>query len=184
LDKIGLISNIADAAFFIDFGRKGFAIRGKAEEGRISYEKGIAQAMSAFQEVQTSGDPHLMLLAEYTFINQEFQFCDTSDADSRNSLTKAIASFDDAFLALRIVEDSAAYQHAEMTYPHDDKYRVKGYPKDAYHFACNSHKTRIQNILRAPGIDPIEKSLLKLRFANLSTAQNSYVEKQKKVLDK
>jgi hypothetical protein len=26
---------------YLDFGRKGFATRGKAEEGRISYEEGI-----------------------------------------------------------------------------------------------------------------------------------------------
>ena len=48
--KIGLVSSIYNAALAIDFGRKGFATRGKAEEGRISYEKGIAEAMTAFQE--------------------------------------------------------------------------------------------------------------------------------------
>ena len=42
-----------------------------------------------------------------------------------------------------------------------------------------SHRTRLQNILRSPGIDPIEKSLLKQRFANLATAQSGYIEKQK-----
>jgi hypothetical protein len=31
-------------------------------------------------------------------------------------------------------------------------------------------------------LDPIEKSLLKQRLANLPTAQNSYIEKQKKAL--
>ena len=38
----GLVSSIVEATFAIDFGRKGFATRGKAEEGRISYEYGIA----------------------------------------------------------------------------------------------------------------------------------------------
>jgi len=52
------------------------------------------------------------------------------------------------------------------------------------HIACISHKTRLQNILRAPGIDPIEKALLKQRFVNLPAAQNGYIEKQKKVLAK
>ena len=47
---------------------------------------------------------------------------------------------------------------------------------------CIAHRTRLQNILRTPGIDPIEKALLKQRFANLSTGQNGYAEKQKKVL--
>ena len=35
----GLINNIYIAAAHIDFGRKGFAIRGKAEEGRIYKRK-------------------------------------------------------------------------------------------------------------------------------------------------
>ena len=37
-------------------------------------------------------------------------------------------------------------------------------------------------MLRTPGIDPIEKSLLKQRLINLPAAQNGYIEKQKKVL--
>jgi len=42
---------------------------------------------------------------------------------------------------------------------------------------------KIYSILRAPGIDPIEKSLLKQRLANLPPAQNSYIEKQKRALE-
>jgi len=41
LAKIGLVDNIYEAVAAIDAGRKGFATRGKAEEGRISYEEGI-----------------------------------------------------------------------------------------------------------------------------------------------
>ena len=40
LVKTGLLSKIYEATFAIEFGRKGFATRGKAEEGRISYETG------------------------------------------------------------------------------------------------------------------------------------------------
>ena len=98
-----------------------------------------------------------------------------------NSLTKAVQNFDDAFLALQAVEEQG-YKTAEKTYPHNYDYRVSGFPKDSFHIACGSHKTRIKNILRSPGIDPIEKELLQQRLANLSTAQNSYIEKQKKVL--
>jgi len=90
LVKTGLLSNIADAAANIDSGRKGFATRGKAEEGRISYETGIAEALSAFKEAQATADPQTMILAEYTFLTQELQFCDKSDKDSFNSLTQAI----------------------------------------------------------------------------------------------
>jgi hypothetical protein len=57
LDRIGLTLKISNAAINIDAGRKGFATRGKAEEGRISYEEGIAQALSAFQQAQATADP-------------------------------------------------------------------------------------------------------------------------------
>jgi len=56
LDGTGLASNIYRAVINIDLGRKGFATRGKAEEGRISYETCISQALSAFQEAQTVAD--------------------------------------------------------------------------------------------------------------------------------
>ena len=180
--KISLVNSVYEAAAKIDFGRKGFATRGKEQEGRISYEDGIAKALSAFKEAQSTADPQTMILAEYTFLTQELQFCDKSDKDSLSSLTQAIQSFDDAFLALKTVEDSTLYRGVETTFPHHKKYRVGGFPKDSYHIACASHRTRIKNILRSPGIDPIEKALLKQRLINLSTAQNSCIEMQKKAM--
>jgi len=183
LDLITLADSIYKAAILIDSGRKGFATRGKEQEGRISYEDGIERAMATFQEAQISSDPQAIILAEYTFISQEFQLCDKSDKDTLNSLTKAIGSFDDAFLALQAVEGSC-YKAVEQSIPHDKDYRFSGYPKDSFHIACGSHQTRIKNILRSPGIDPIEKFLLKQRLVNLSTAQTGYVEKQKKALNK
>jgi len=80
------------------------------------------------------------------------------------------------------VEDKTLYQGAEQTYPKNNKYRVKNFPKDAYHIAMIAHKTRLRNMLRTPGVDPIEKALLKQRFANLATGQKGFMRKQKKVL--
>jgi hypothetical protein len=108
----------------IDFGRKGFATRGKEQEGRISYETGIAAALSTFRDALSTADPQTIILVEYTFL------------------------------------------------------------KDSFHTACIAHRTRLQNILRTPGVDPIEKALLKQRFTNLAIAQNGYIEKQKTVLTK
>ena len=178
----GLLSNIYEAAIGIDTGRKGFASRGKEQEGRIFYEDGIAKAISSFTEAQTTADPQTIILAEYTFITQELQLCNKTDKDTINSLTQAIQSFDDAFLILKIVEEKSLYHVADKAIPHHEKYRLKSYPKDSFHIACASHKTRIKNILRSPGIDPIEKELLQQRLANLSTAQAGYIEKQKKAL--
>jgi hypothetical protein len=161
LAQTGLVSSIYRAAINIDFGRKGFAIRGKEQEGRISYEDGISEAISAFKEAQLTADPKIIILAEYTFLSQELEFCEKNDKDSLSSLTQAVQSFDDAFFALEIVENKPHYKSVDKAIPHAKKYRVSGFPKDAFHIACGSHKTRLKNILRTPGLDPIEKSLLK-----------------------
>jgi len=183
LDLTGLTLDVSDAVINIDSGRKGFATRGKAEEGRLSYERGISAALLLFRQAQLTADPQTLILAEYAFLTQEFEFCEKSDKDSINSLKKAIQFFDDAFFALQAVKDPN-YKIADKTHPHDKKYRFKGYPKDSFHIACIGHKTRLQNILKAPGIDPIEKALLKQRLANMSTAKMAYAEKQKKALSK
>jgi len=189
LDRIGLVNSVYEAAAKIYLGRKNIATRGKEQEGRISYEDGIAIAMTAFQEASatnvaaTTADPQTIILAEYTFITQELDFCEKSDKDSINSLTQALKSFDDAFLALQAVEENG-YKTADKAFPHHKDYRFGGYPKDSFHFACISHQTRLKNIVRSPGIDPIEKELLKQRLDSLSTAQNAYIEKQKKALAK
>ena len=184
MDLIGFVSSISEAAANIDAGRKGFATRGKAEEGRISYETGIADAMTTFQKTETTADPQTIILTEYTFLTLELEFCQKTDKASINSLTQALKSFDDAFIVLGIVDDSAQYQTVEKAFPHHKDYRVSGYPKDSFHIACGSHRTRLENILRSPGIDPIEKALLQQRLACLSAAQNAYIEKQKKALAK
>jgi len=163
LDRIGLTLKISDAAINIDSGRKGFAIKGKAEEGRVSYETGISEAMTAFKEAQATADPETILLAEYTFITQELQFCEKTDKPAINSLSRAIRFFDDAFLALETVQ-SSHYDMVEKAIPHDSEYRIKGCPMDSFHVAINGHKGRLQNILKTPGLDPIEKTLHKQRL--------------------
>ena len=183
MDLAGLTLKILNASAAIDFGRKGFAARGKAEEGRISYETGIAWALSTFRDAQSVNDPHAIILIEYTFLNQELQFCDETDTDTINSLKQAILRFDEAFLVLDVIEDSALYKAVDKSLPVHKDFRVKKiYPKDSFHVACSSHCTRLKNILRSPGIDSIEKNLLKQRYANLAAAQKGYIEKQKKAL--
>jgi len=170
------------AVINIDTGRKGWAIRGKEQEARIAFEEGVDLALFTFQNAQTSSDPQAIILAEYTYLSQEFHLCDEADKEALGSLTQAVQSFDDAFLALQVVDDGAIYQGVDKAFPHKNVYRISGFPKDAFHIACMAHKTRLQNILRSPGVDFIEKTLLKQRFVNLSAAQNGYIAKQKKAL--
>jgi len=183
LDPTGFITRIFAATANIDAGRKGYATKGEERDGRVYYERGIAQALSAFAEVSASDDPKTIVLAEYTFVLQELHFCDKGDRDTFGSLTLAAQGFDDAFLCLEAVENAAGYgEIAEKVFPHTFKFRVRGFPKDAFHIACRAHKTRIRNVLRSPGIDTIEKNLLKQRRANLSVAEKSYMKKQGKAL--
>jgi len=183
LAQTGYLGDIYAATMAIDAGRKGFATRGKEQEGRVFYERGIAQAMSAFLEAKATADPETIVQAEYAFVWQELQFCDKSDRDAQSSLTLAIQGFMDALACLGVVEDSALYKKAaDKVIPSVPKYRIDGLPKDAFHIACRAHKTRIRNVLRSPGIDTIEKNLLKQRRANLSVAEKSYMKKQGKAL--
>jgi hypothetical protein len=177
----GLVDSINAAAVAIDFGRKGFAIRGKEQEGRINYEDGIAKTMTAFKETQTT-DPTTILLAEYTFITQELQFCEKTDKEALGSLTQALQFFDEAFLVLKIIEDKTLYQAVDKSLSHKREFRFKGFPKDAFHVAFGSHKARLQNILKTPGLDPIEKALLEQRLANIKAGQKKYVEMQGQAL--
>ena len=182
MDQTGLLNNILTGAYRIDDGRKGFAIHGKERAGRLSYESGIALAMATFQEAQRSGNLQTIILAEITFLRQELQFCAENDVNSRNSLTSAIQSLRDALRSLEVVENAAEYKIAEKTYLTDPKKRMHGFPMDAFHQACSAHQTRLRNILRAPGIEMLEKALLEQRAVNMKAAQNVYVEKQKKAL--
>ena len=124
-----------------------------------------------------------MIFVELTFLQQEFQFCDETDAITLSSLTQAIQSFEDALRSLVTVENSTLYKAAETTYPTAPKYRYHGFPRDAIHLACAAHRTRLQNSLRTPGINMIEKAVLTQRAANMPLIQAAYAEMQKKALE-
>jgi hypothetical protein len=147
----------------------------------MNYEKGIAGALDAFREVQTATDPQAFILSEIVFLQQELQFCSESDNTAKSSLTQAIESFNDALRSLKAAQGKY-YKTAEETYPQNIKYRFKQMPKDAFHTACISHRTRIQNILRVPGMNMTEKAVYQQRLENMIAAQNSYFELQKKQL--
>jgi hypothetical protein len=182
MDQAGLLDRILSAAEWINSGRKGFATDGQEHEGRLSYEKGTAAALAAFTDARVAADPKTIMLVEEAFVEQELQFCSERDAHTRSSLTQALQSFDDAFLSLEAVEDAAIYQGADKTWPHSAKNRIQGFPKDSFHQACIAHRTRLNNVLRSPGINMIEKAVLEQRAANMTAAQGGYIMKQKKAL--
>jgi len=183
MDPAGLINNILLAALNIDKGRKFYAIDGLEHTGRVFYEEGISTALEIFTNAQDSADPQTMILIELSFLRQELQFCDEADINTRSSLTQAIQGFEDSLRSLITVENSKLYKAAETTYPTTSKYRYHNFPRDAVHLACVSHRTRLNNSIRTPGINMIEKNVLNQRASNMSSIQAAYMEKQKKALN-
>jgi len=182
MDLTGLLNSVLESAYQIDQGRKGLSTDGEEHQGRLYYEEGIAGASKAFLEAASGADPKIILLVEEAFVEQELRFCSEEDSYTRGSLTQALQSFEDAFLCFETVENIAGYKAADNTWPHNLKYRVQGFPKDAFHLACIAHRTRLHNTLRSPGINMIEKTVLEQRAANMSAAQNGYIERQRKAL--
>jgi hypothetical protein len=177
-----LLNKILIGANNINEGRRGLSLPGKEGQGRITYEDGIALALSAFQDARNIADPQTFILAETAFLNQELEFCDEADADTRNSLIYAIRDFRDAMRCLAVVEDKSGYKYVEKTYSTNPKKRVQGFPLDVFHQACISHRTRLRNSLRTPGINMREKTLLEQRMVNMKAAPGAYVEKQRRAL--
>ena len=184
MERTGLLAKIYDSALRIDQGRKWLDTDGLEHEGRINYRKGLALGLEAFREAHTHAaeDLHTLFIAEYTFLGQELEFCAAQDTKARTSLSKAIQEFDEAFLALEVLQNAEIYKAVEKTYSTRTEFRYKGMPKDAFHVACGGHRVRIENILKAPGINLLEKELLKQRQINMSAAQAAYAEMQNKIL--
>ena len=99
----GLVNKIYDVVTTIDFGRKGFAIKGKADEGCISYETG--RALSTFKDAQSTVDPKTIILVE-TFLNQELQFCDELIRTALSALPKLYRVLMILFLCLMLLMTS------------------------------------------------------------------------------
>jgi hypothetical protein len=186
LDRTGLLAKIFDSASTIAQGRKWLDTDGLEHEGRINYRKGLALGLEAFREAQTHAheDLYSLFIAEYTFLGQEFEFCVPQDTKTKTSLSKAISEFDEAFLALEVLGNAVGYKFAEKTYSTRTEFRYKGMPKDRFHVACAGHIVRIENILKSPVINFLEKELLQQRQENIKTAQAVYLEKQKKIIGK
>jgi hypothetical protein len=135
MEKTGLTIGILEAVCKVTDGRIGLRTKGKTEVGRENLVKGLELGKQIFSELKDCRDPELMLLAEYAFVNQELEGARTEEKIGRASYQSATHDFDDAFLSLKSVKDSAMYQGAENTHPHRAPFRYKGMPNDSFHIA-------------------------------------------------
>jgi hypothetical protein len=51
-------------------------------------------------------------------------------------------------------------------------------PKDAFHIACIANRIRINNTLRTPGINNVEREEYQQQAKNMTAAQVAYLKKQ------
>jgi hypothetical protein len=184
LDRTGLLDKIPESALLIATGRNGQNTDGIEHEGRVNYESGLSLALAAFKKVQENAgeDLGILILAEDTFVRQEFALCDPKDTDAISSSTTAMNDIGRAFIALKVLESKSGYKFVEQAISDHSKFRYKGMVKDAFHVACSGHWTRLGNSLKTHGVSLLEKKLIKQRCANLRTAQAIYLKKQKQVL--
>jgi hypothetical protein len=183
MDKAGLITKMADAVDNIAQGRIGLELDGEEHNGRVSLNKGVDNAAALYTEAMRSGNLELMLWAEYTYTSAEKERGKPDETGADASAASALQNFDDAFLALQVVENSELYNAVDMALPHHGKtWRHGGFPRDAFHVACDGHITRIRNGLSRYGVNSRERTLADLRIKVFITAQQLYVEKQQKAL--
>ena len=182
MEKTGLTIGMVKVVNDIADGRIGLRTKGKTEEGRENFAKGLELGKQIFTEVKGCGDPELMLFAEYFFVNQELESSRPEEKIGRASYQSALHDFDDAFLSLKSIKNAMMYQGAENTHPHRVPFRYKGMPNDSFHIAYTGHYTRLQNKLKPIGIDPDEQVLTELRMAVCKSAQEVYLAMQRGVL--
>jgi hypothetical protein len=178
MEKSGLVNSIIDGVVQIANGRRGVQKDGEEREGRISFELGHALVREAFAAALETRDVEMIILAEYIYTAQELTESTDAEPHGRSSAQAAIDQLDDAFLALKAVEEGPAYHIADLTFPHRAPFRYKNMPKDSFHLACISDRTRIHNGLTRLGIPALDIGLAHERMDALTAAQAIYLEKQ------
>jgi hypothetical protein len=178
LEKSGLVTDIINGVANIAKGRRGVQTEGGEVEGRINFEEGHALVRKAFAEALEARDAEMLILAEYIYTAQELAESTGKEGYGRSSAKAGLAKFDDAFLALKAVEEGAPYHTVDMAFPHETAYRYKGMPRDSFHLACISDKTRIRNGLSRLGIPNLDLDLAHRRMDALTSVQDIYLDKQ------
>jgi hypothetical protein len=127
LDLAGLIGKIQVGVTTIYQGRQWLDTEGLEGEGRVSYKRGLVLAIEAFREIQEHviSDLDLLIIADYTFLGQELEFCDSADTNAITSLTKSIQEFDEAFCALDLLQNAETYKLLEKAFSHRPEFRYR-----------------------------------------------------------
>jgi hypothetical protein len=181
METLGLIDRIVNSVRLLDMGRKALTVFGTEHEGHLAHDDGINDLLNIFTETFRAKDIKSMVVAESNYLKEELSLCPDDDRLTKSSLTQAISSFDDALLALSVVEKES-YRDVDKAFPNNSKYRVRGFPKDAFHIACIANRIRIQNVLKTPGLNPVLKTFYGKRIENMTAAMEFYCEKQAAIL--
>ncbi|MDR1785023.1 MAG: hypothetical protein LBR23_00950 [Spirochaetaceae bacterium] len=183
MEKAGLIADVIEGVNQVAKGRRYLMTKGETEEGLASFLNGHELLLRVFKEAHTSGDPELMVLAEFSYTRLELGESSASEPLAQSSAEAAVSYFDAAMNTFPLVRDKASYKIVDRACSPHHSYRYSGCPKDAVHVACASDRTRIQNALRRIGVPESDITLAIERMAMLKAAQEAYHALQQEALD-
>ena len=182
MGKIGLTDKqVAIYGTLINIGRKNLTVQGKTEKGLRALNKGISKTMKVFDSV-VGNSPKSILQIELLILNEDLNYCDKDHKQLKTSLEKAIFTIKEALCSCSVVTNPDKYRFANATHSHLSSNLYQGVPKDVFHLACNSHKTRLQNYQHTPGMGEVERNFYARRMRNLSVAKSLYVKLQQEAL--
>jgi hypothetical protein len=184
MGKTGSITErILASASIIATGRKFRDIPKKESKGRVTFNKGINQAMQAFKDANASNDLKAIIQAQLTFVKQDLSFCDPKNNYAAKSFQASVIDLQESLNFLAIFETKNIYQYVDKSYStrrRED--RVESLPKDVVHKTLTSEITRLSNSLNSNMANPIEREFVLQRIENMRHARKLYIKIQKKVL--
>jgi hypothetical protein len=181
MEKIGLFVEMGKGVSDLAEGRRKLYVKGTEIEGLLQYREGYEVIMSLFKEALASGDPEIMLLAEFFYTASELHESYGNEPVAKSSAQAAVRKFEEALWAVRTVQDPH-YGIVHKVFSSERTYRHKGMPKDAYHIACLSDRARVKNGLSRMGLSAEDKGIAFSRVAMLDGAQDAYMGLQNKSL--
>jgi len=144
----------------------------------LEFQKSLLTTLTTYKSLGKSNNPELILAAEKLTLQQELATYANS-VEMVNSIKPALEQLEEAFRALKLVQDKDAYAKAAQAF--SAKRKQGGLPLDAFREFILSHTARLTNRLKGTA-SVSEKNILRQRKDNLKAANERYMDLQREAL--
>lgn len=145
------------------------------------HNKAIQRTTQELSRINQRGDLGEIISAEFTILAFEKLNIPMSK-NAEQSLERTLEQYSQLKKSISCVEDTGKYSVIESAF--SLKSRDKDFlPKDATRDFFTSQKTRIRNALTATTLSENEIKKYEQRIINIKTAENIYIDLQKKAVD-